>query len=82
MSPPAHGITAVALHRCYYRLFGKTLPKAKLQSHLAKLRQTTRQEWLALNNQTLQQICDRLYLGWQAFFDGHAKRAAHLQKAP
>jgi hypothetical protein len=31
---------AVALHR----LFGKTLPKAKLQSHLAKLRQTTRQE--------------------------------------
>jgi putative transposase len=80
MSPPAHGITAVALHRCYYRLFGKTLPKAKLQSHLAKLRQTTRQEWLALNNQTLQQICDRLYLGWQAFFDGHAKRPPTFKK--
>ena len=67
---------AVALHR----LFGKTLPKAKLQSHLAKLRQTTRQEWLALNSQTLQQICDRLYLGWQAFFDGHAKRPPTFKK--
>ena len=70
----------MALHRCYYRLFGKTLPKAKLQSHLARLRQTTRQEWLALNSQTLQQICDRLYLGWQAFFDGNAKRPPTFKK--
>jgi hypothetical protein len=37
---------AVALHRCYYRLFGKRLPNEKLQSHLAKLRQTTRRESL------------------------------------
>jgi len=71
---------AVALHRCYYRLFGKMLPKAKLQSHLAKLRQTTHQEWLVLNSQTLQQICDRLYLGWQAFFDGNAKRPPTFRK--
>ena len=26
---------ALALHRAYYRLFDQTLPKAKLQSHLA-----------------------------------------------
>jgi putative transposase len=71
---------AVALHRCYYRLFGKTLPKAKLQSHLAKLRQTTRRKWLALNSQTLQQIADRLYLGWTAFFEGNAKRPPTFKK--
>jgi putative transposase len=71
---------AVAVHRRYYRMFGKGLPKAKLQSHLAKLRQTTRREWLALNSQTLQQICERLYLGWQAFFDGHAKRPPTFKK--
>jgi putative transposase len=71
---------AMALHRAYYRLFGKSLPKAKLQSHLAKLRQTRRREWLALNSQTLQQIVDRLYLGWQAFFEGKAKRPPTFKK--
>src|SRR5271165_3356584 len=58
----------------------KRCQRRKLQSHLAGLRQTTRQEWLALNSQTLQQICDRLYLGWQAFFDGHAKRPPTFKK--
>jgi putative transposase len=71
---------AVALHQTYYRLFGKSLPKAKLQSHLAKLRQTTRKEWLGLNSQTLQQIADRLYLGWEAFFEGNAKRPPTFKK--
>ena len=71
---------ALALHRAYYRLFDQTLPKAKLQSHLAKLRRTTRPEWLALNSQTLQQIADRLYLGWTAFFEGNAKRPPRFKK--
>jgi putative transposase len=71
---------AVALHRAYYRLFCQPLPKAKLQSHLAKLRQTTRREWLVLNSQTLQQITDRLYLGWTAFFEGNAKRPPTFKK--
>jgi putative transposase len=72
---------AVALHRCYYRLFGKTLPKAKLQSHLAKLRQTTRQELAgAQTAKHFSRFCDRLYLGWQAFFDGHAKRPPTFKK--
>ncbi len=65
---------AVDLHRRYYKLFKKGLPKAKLQSHLAKLRRTRRPEWLELNSQTLQEISDRLYKGWEAFFEKRAKR--------
>jgi putative transposase len=32
---------SIALHRRYYRLFKKALPKARLQAHLAKLRNGT-----------------------------------------
>ena len=65
----------MALHRCYYRLFKKPLPKARLQAHLARLRNArSRAHWKTVGSQTVQAITDRLYLGWDAFFKGDIKR--------
>jgi putative transposase len=65
---------AVALHRRYYKLFGKTLPKAKLRSHIAKLRNGRYPHWKTVGSQSVQDIVERLYLGWSAFFKGDIKR--------
>jgi len=71
---------AIALHRRYYRLFKKTLFKAKLQAHLAKLRNGKMSHWQALGSQSVQAITDRLYLGWEAFFRGDIKRPPTFRK--
>jgi putative transposase len=65
---------SVALKNRYYKLFGKGLPKAKLQTHLAKLRNGRFPRWKAVGSQSVQAITDRLYLSWEAFFKGDIKR--------
>jgi putative transposase len=65
---------SVALKKRYYQMFGKGLPKAKLQAHLAKLRNRRFPHWKAVGSQSVQAITDRLYLGWEAFFKGNVKR--------
>src|SRR6516165_3448213 len=71
---------AVALHRRYYRLFEKTLPKARLQAHLARLRNGKMSHWKAVGSQSVQAITDRLYLGWEAFFAGDIKKPPTFRK--
>ena len=76
MSPTAHGITR-------WRSIGCSARRCQRRSSRAIWPSCARphgKNWLALNSQTLQQICDRLYLGWQAFFDGHAKRPPTFKK--
>ena len=71
---------AIALHRRYYRLFKKTLPKAKLQAHLAKLRNAKMSYWQVVGSQSVQAITDRLYLAWEAFFRRDIKRPPTFRK--
>ena len=71
---------AVALKNRYYKLFGKGLPKARLQVHLARLRNGRRAHWKAVGSQSVQAITDRLYLGWEAFFAGDIKRPPTFRK--
>ena len=71
---------AVALHRRYYKLFEKTLPKPKLQAHLAKLRNGRYTHWKTVGSQSVQAITDRLYLAWEAFFKGDIKRPPTFRK--
>ena len=71
---------AVALKNRYYKLFGKGLPKARLQVHLARLRNGRRAHWKAMGSQSVQAIIDRLYLGWEAFFAGDIKRPPTFRK--
>jgi putative transposase len=65
---------AVALHRRYYKLFGCGLKQGKLQSHLAKLRWTRYKHWQLVDAQCMQQVCDRLYGAWDAWFKHKIKR--------
>ena len=65
---------SVALKNRYFKLFGKGLPKAKLQAHLAKLRKRRFPHWQAVGSQSVQAITDRLYLAWEAFFKKDIKR--------
>jgi putative transposase len=65
---------SVALKNRYYKMFGRGLPKARLQSHLAKLRNRRFAHWKAVGSQSVQAITDRLYLAWEAFFKGDIKR--------
>jgi putative transposase len=65
---------SVALHRRYYRLFGKGLKRNQLQKHLAKLRQARFEHWQLVDSQAVQQVTDRLYRGWDAWFKHEIKR--------
>lgn len=63
----------MALHKRYYKLYHKTLPKAKLQSHIAKMKNRCYKQWELVNSMAAQQITDRIYEGYQRFFDKDAK---------
>jgi putative transposase len=65
---------SVALHRRYYKIFGKGLSEAKLKAHIAKLRNGRFPHWKAVGSQSVQAIVERLYLAWAAFFKGDIKR--------
>jgi putative transposase len=64
----------VALHRRYYKIFGRGLSEAKLKAHIAKLRNGRFPHWKAVGSQSVQAIVERLYLAWAAFFEGDIKR--------
>lgn len=58
----------VALTRRYYKSFGKSLPKFKLQKHLTKLKTRTPYAYLTeIGSQALQEVTDRLYKSYERF---------------
>lgn len=63
----------VALHKRYYKLYHKSLPKAKLQSHIAKMKQRCFSIWKQIDAQATQEITDRIYAGYDRFFAKDAK---------
>jgi putative transposase len=65
----------LALGRRYYRLYGEYLGKNRIQLHLTKLKKLPRfSHWNHLNSQAIQQITERIHLGYKLFFDKHNKR--------
>lgn len=63
---------AIALHKRYYRIWGKHLNCAKLQAHIAKLRKR-REFWQLVGSQAVQDICQRIEKAYQLFFKHHQK---------
>jgi putative transposase len=57
----------IALHKRYYRMWGKHLNCAKLQKHIAKLRKRNCQ-WQLVGSQAVQDICQRIEKAYQLFF--------------
>ncbi|MEH2141020.1 RNA-guided endonuclease InsQ/TnpB family protein [Nostoc sp.] len=62
----------IALHKRYYRMFGKHLNCSKLQSHIAKLRKRN-EFWQLVGSQAVQDICQRIEKAYQLFFKHHKK---------
>lgn len=62
----------IALHKRYYRLFGKHLNCSRLQSHVAKLRKR-KAFWQQVGSQAVQNICQRIEKAYQLFFKHHKK---------
>ena len=64
----------IALHRLYYRLFGKSLNKFQLMKHLTKLKKLAKySHWNLVGSQAIQDIVERIDKAYQLFF-GNLKR--------
>jgi putative transposase len=62
----------IALHKRYYRMWGKHLNCAKLQAHIAKLR-SSQEFWQSVGSQAVQNICQRIEKAYQLFFKHNKK---------
>ncbi len=62
----------IALHKRYYRMWGKHLNCAKLQKHIAKLRKRNK-FWQLVGSQAVQDICQRIEKAYQLFFKHNKK---------
>nr|WP_245927260.1 transposase [Aphanothece hegewaldii] len=62
----------IALHRRYYAMFGQHLNCAKLQKHMAKLRNKNK-FWQLVGSQAVQDICQRIDKVYQLFFKHNKK---------
>jgi transposase len=65
----------IALHKRYYRMWGKHLSCSKLQSHIAKLRKRN-PFWQLVGSQAVQDICQRIDKAYQLFFKHNKKGAS------
>lgn len=72
----------IALHRRYYRMYGKFLSANRLKVHLAKLKKRKRYaHWKMLGSQAIQDIPERINRSYEAFFN-HIKTKKSGRKSP
>lgn len=65
----------INLHQRYYSKYHKYLDKSILQKHITKLKKLRRfQNWNRLNSQAIQNVTDRIHIGYMKFFNKDAKR--------
>lgn len=62
----------IALHKRYYRMYGKHLNKFRLQKHIAKLRNKN-PFWQQVGSQAAQDIVERIEKAYQLFFKYHKR---------
>lgn len=64
----------IALHRSYFKLYGKHLNKYKLQKHITKLKKNRNYiVWRGVPSQAIQDITDRIERAYKHFFE-HSKK--------
>lgn len=65
----------IALHKRYYRIYGKSLHVNRLKVHLTKLKKQSRYAaWNTLSSQSIQQIAEKIDDGYKRFFKRQAQR--------
>lgn len=62
----------IALHKRYYRMWGKHLNCNQLQGHIARVRKRN-PLWQLVGSQAVQDICQRIEKAYQLFFKHHKK---------
>ncbi len=71
----------IALHKRYYRLYGKTLNINRLQKHITKLKKLDKySRWKELGSQAIQEITERIDNGYKKFFRHENKRPPAFKK--
>lgn len=68
----------IALHKRYYRMYGKTLNHNRLKRHIGKMRKLN-PYWMQLGSQTVQDIVLRIKKGYKAY--KHTKRFPSFKKS-
>ena len=63
---------SIALHKRYFRIFGKHLSKNRLMKQIAKLRRKN-EYWQLLGSQAMQDVVQRIDRAYQLFFKHHSK---------
>ena len=65
----------IALHKRYYKIFGKYLNKNQLQKHLVKLKKIDKFGYIKeIGSQAVQEITDRIDKAYQLFFSNLKKK--------
>ena len=62
----------IALHKRYFKMFGKHLNQYRLMKHIAKLRKRIKY-WQQVGSQAVQDIIQRIEKAYQLFFKQHQK---------
>ena len=71
----------IALHKRYYKLYGKTLNIYRLQKHITKLKKLSKYDpWNELGSQAIQEITERIDKGYKKFFRHENKRPPTFKK--
>ena len=65
----------IALHKRYYRLFGKSLNLYRLQKHITKLKKMVRYTfWKEVGSQAIQDITERIDKAYKLFYSNLARK--------
>jgi putative transposase len=71
----------IALHKRYYRWYGRSLSLHRLHKHLTKLKRLPRYaHWKRLGSQAIQNIAERIDCGYQKFFRKENQRPPTYRK--
>jgi len=72
----------IALHRRYYRMFGKHRSSSRLKHRIAIMRKYLRPEWQLLGSQSVQDVIERIDRSYERFFDWCKKRTGRRVAPP
>lgn len=72
----------IAVHRRYYRLYGKHLSANRLMKHITKLKKGRFSQWNQLGSQAIQDVVQRVDRSYKAFFQHHKQKRQGRKSPP
>lgn len=72
----------IAMRRMYYLVYGKSLSEEKLKMYIAKIKRRRKwAHWRNLGSQAVQDVVERVYRAYKAYFD-NKKKEHPVKKSP